>query len=1080
MTVGKILCVLLVAASPVFAAAAQPLADTDMEQPGLGPWEKYGTPTTLAKSDFARTGRQSLHVVTDNKDTVYVYEGVVRSIGDYQAGDVIQVSFWFNVKAGQAIIAGVGQTSFLSFATFPGTDWTRASLSLRCPKAGRYTLWISQAGAPADFFIDDLTLDVRRRANLGFVEPGQEWEMTSGPMNLLLCSKTGALAGIRNNITGRVAMPTGKRCPLVGLELLSADGQSCEAVPYDQLTLKLFLRTGPRGVVMRFTLVDLPIDVTMRVELGADGAATFTGKITNRSDRTVTGCEYPILMDLDLDADPSKVVLVHPDQCGRIEPNAIKGSGCQTSWPGRGVMGWMDLSGEKSGLYLATHDRSLTGTRMTAVPTSDRTFDMSLTRELVVPPKGQANLPPAVVAIHPGDWHASADRYRAWMQSWLAPPKSPPWIRDANGWVLVGLMNDIPFRRLPDYYREAQWMGMEYLQVHGQGIDWRYEDKEGKVHDLAETYLVPSPRLGGAEELKKAVGKVHQMGGHVTYYFLYDRWRPALSLADDMGTGKRSDIPKDLQPPPLDFYYQNALVENPGGKLPTEHPFGTERFMCLASPGWQDWMVRWAKLYATEYGSDGFYWDVMGRSGPSRCFNPRHNHEGQNAWAAGSRQVLARTLADGLAVDKDTTCAIEGCSDVLGDYVGFHMMSGATMTPNVFRYTFPSYLCVDGFSNHYWKMTQPEKARRVFLEGERFDIHGYQHQVKPIIDLRRRIKPFIDWPAVFKDTVGLAVSDPRVEARAFHRLDGRNKVIAVTLLNEQSVEGATVEVDLSPIGPAKTVHLFGLDGRLEKLAPGAGDRQILRVPKDRVSAAVLVAEVSPELAAVPWIEQIPRPGEDGAVLSVFQPAGPVRGLAWKVGWPKGFVPEEKALPAESDCLRRIAFHDPARLAGLTRWERVAASVTWPDGQAEAWTMLCPPLVNGGFEEVEDGWLVYWPAQPCFDNPGRGKACIKLDRQTAPKMMLISLAPLKPNCRYRFKAMVKRTGAQWAGAHVLEYLDNANFARSAALNSTKRGEWETLETTFTTQSDPRTTAVYLYNYDPDNPVYYDGLELEEVR
>jgi hypothetical protein len=49
-----------------------------------------------------------------------------------------------------------------------------------------------------------------------------------------------------------------------------------------------------------------------------------------------------------------------------------------------------------------------------------------------------------------------------------------------------------------------------------------------------------------------------------------------------------------------------------------------------------------------------------------------------------------------------------------------------------------------------------------------------------------------------------------------------------------------------------------------------------------------------------------------------------------------------------------------------------------------------------------------------------------------------------------------------------------------LDAAKRGQWETLETTFTTHPNPRTTAVYLYNDDPDHPVYYDALELEEVR
>ena len=186
------------------------------------------------------------------------------------------------------------------------------------------------------------------------------------------------------------------------------------------------------------------------------------------------------------------------------------------------------------------------------------------------------------------------------------------------------------------------------------------------------------------------------------------------------------------------------------------------------------------------------------------------------------------------------------------------------------------------------------------------------------------------------------------------------------------------------------------------------------------------------------------------------------------------------MPVESDCLRRIVFRDPARLTGLKRWHKVTVAVTWSTGAARAWTMLCPPLVNGDFEDVEDGWLAYWQAKPCADGPGQGKYCIKLDRQTAPKNMLISTTPLKPNCKYRFKAMVKRTGAEWAGAHVIEYEEGSKFTRSAALNAGKRGEWATLETTFTTHPNPRSTAIYLYNYDPDNPVYYDGLELEEVR
>jgi hypothetical protein len=95
-------------------------------------------------------------------------------------------------------------------------------------------------------------------------------------------------------------------------------------------------------------------------------------------------------------------------------------------------------------------------------------------------------------------------------------------------------------------------------------------------------------------------------------------------------------------------------------------------------------------------------------------------------------------------------------------------------------------------------------------------------------------------------------------------------------------------------------------------------------------------------------------------------------------------------------------------------------------------MLCPPLVNGDFEEAEDGQLVYWPAPPFQDDPGQGKSCIKLDRTTAPNNMIIQITPLKPACKYQFRAMVKRTGPQWAGAHVVEYEEGAKFVCSAAL------------------------------------------------
>ncbi|NSW56261.1 MAG: hypothetical protein HPY44_09615 [Armatimonadetes bacterium] len=1068
------------------------MPDGDMELPETGPWSVYGTPSVVEKSDFARTGARSLRVVTDNVQTMGGnYEGTSRALGRFEAGDLLRVSFWYWVREGKQMVVGIGPTYFIGrWVLPPSTDWTRADLSLRIPQPGSYTIWLSQTDAATEFFVDDFSVELVRRPELGTAPVGRRISLTGGPLRVTFCPDTGALAGIENLGTGEVYAAVGERRPLFSLQVLDEEGLGYQTLSFEQMKLTGMSTQDPQRLELSFRAQELPVSVTVTVRLSNDGAAHFGGRVTNDSHRPVMAFELPMVYGICPARDPEKLTLVHPYVCGQIVPNAIKSTGCQTAWPGRGVMGWMDLSGEQGGVYLATHDPSMTGTRLMALPAPGPSFDMSLTREIVVKPGETWDCPESVLAVHQGDWHASADRYRAYSRSWMKPPDAPQWMHDANGWLLIGVQNGVPFHRIPDVYRTAQWMGIEYLHVQGQGIDNMWFDEEGKRHSHALSYLYPSPKFGTPAELKDAIRRIHDNDGHVMFYYLYERWTPSHDVSDDFGTGTRADVPEEYLPPGPDFYPQNALIENPGGVPATEHPFMAQRMMCLGAPGWQEWMRRWAiDIYLKEYGADGFYWDVMGRGGPFRCFNERHGHQGQNDWAGGCAEVLDTVTREGRAINPDYSSAIEGCSDVLGQWVGYHLMSGATMTPNVFRYTFPDYLLVDGFANTTWKLTHPEKAHRVFLNGERFDITGYDARVKRIINLRRRIKPFIDWPAVFKDTVGLELSDPRVQARAFWRTDGRNRVIAVTMMNEEGVEGAQVTVDLSPIGAPKTVHVFGLDGRVEPIrdadATGTApdDFCVLNVPTDPVSAAVIAADVEPKLRVVPWLEQIMRPGEDGMELSLFCPMGWLGSCDVDGKFPPGELDiESQGVAPVSTCLRRARLLDRGHLRGLTRWSKIRLDVTWDTGTAGTWCVLAPPLVNGDFEEVEDGRLVYWGAPPCEEDPGEGKWCIRLDRDTAPLKHVSSLTPLKPNTRYRFRCMIRRSpnATQWAGAHVVEYLEGSTFERSAVLNSTRLGEWETLETVFTSHPDPRSSAIYLYNFDENEPAWFDGLELTEVR
>ena len=196
--------------------------DADMESADRGPWNIYGTPSVIEKSDFARSGLRSLRVVTDNRETMGGnYEGTSQSLGKFEPGDLIRVSFWYWVRGGRDIVVGMGPGQFQTRQVMTGTDWTRAEIPLRVTKAGHHSIWISQADDATEFFLDDFAVDVVRRPQLGTAEAASRAVLSRGPLRLALCRETGALCGIENMATGESYAQVGRRQPLFGIELLA-------------------------------------------------------------------------------------------------------------------------------------------------------------------------------------------------------------------------------------------------------------------------------------------------------------------------------------------------------------------------------------------------------------------------------------------------------------------------------------------------------------------------------------------------------------------------------------------------------------------------------------------------------------------------------------------------------------------------------------------------------------------------------------------------------------------------------------------------------------------------------------------
>ncbi len=1070
----SLLCLL---AGPLHAAAL-PFEDGDCEAPELGPWTVYGSPVTVQKVATPHGGQRAVRVVTDNQQTMSGYEGVSHRIGELAVGDRIRVRLWLRPVGGQVVAIGLGRTSFEGFWRLTDTDWFEAVLDFRCTTAGVHNIWISQFQAASEFLIDDVTVERQARPNLGVAPPEARVAAESAAARVWFDRDTGAICGLENKAVGETVAEVGPRQPVFGVECLAADGRSAEPLGFDRAKLVQFSRDGA-AVRAEYTVPEAGLSVVVDWRLAGD---ELIGRIrvVNRGERPVLAVNFPILQDIAPARDPAQLVLVDPYLCGRITRNAIKSAGCDTAFPGRGVMGWLDLSGERGGVSLASHDPSWTGTRITALPSSGKAFDLSLTPEIYLPKGAEWSSGEMVIGLHAGDWHVAADRYRAWLTSWQPAPDLPAWLRSCNGWVLLGCQNGIPFHALPRNYRQAEWMGVDYLHVQGEQLDGLYYDQDGKRRIGSFVLPLPNPLLGGPADAEEAVRAIHARGGHVMFYFLYERWAPSLSVDDFLGGGTRADLAGYRLPPPS-FYPENGLIERVGGKLPEDNPTFVHRNMCLASEGWQDWMAYWGvDVYAGKFGADGMYWDVMGRNGPFRCFNAAHGHHGENHWTRGTTAVMERMLRDGRKLNPDYSSAIEGCSAALRPYVGFHLMSGATQQPEVFRYTLPDVLLVDGFSNHTWKWSHPEKARRVFLAGERFDLHGYHAQIKPIVQLRERLRAFTDWPARFMDTVGVTVSAPEVQARRSVLSDGETRVVTVTFLNEAGRTDATATVDVSELGAVTAVHRFRLDGAIESLPAGGGSRLTVPVAPDAISAVVLTGRLAPSRAATPTVRQVMAPGPDLVEVTLFQPAGDPRatvalaaaGATWQV------VGDETPTPG----VRRLRYRPEPALATWDDWRRVTATATWSGGIASAWCCAAPPLVNGDFETVDGRWLRHWAVEPDLAEKHSGRASLRLDNDGKAMGHVSALTPLKPNTRYRMTGWIKR---HTTGSHVsiamIEYEEGSKFQVSAELGARgKQDEWERFETEFTSHAAPRSSAIYLYNRSGQGSAWYDDLALVEMR
>jgi hypothetical protein len=591
------------------------------------------------------------------------------------------------------------------------------------------------------------------------------------------------------------------------------------------------------------------VDVRCRFTLEDESPLLFCdvevdNTLDPRCSEDVVGVGFPQLRGICIGERSDDDTLVRPNRFGEKIRDPVGKCGTYSRtllYGGFASMMWMDIYDESAGLYIASYDRELILTALESTPDCYRgTMSLGMRKYAYVPVGHSWRSSPFVIGVHQGDWHWAADRYREWAESWMVKPNIPEKLKWSDGWYGVhfkaGGEIKFSFKDIRDLFEDAQYLGLNHVQLWGQMVG------DGCCY----RFYYPDPRLGTVEELKQAISLVKSKGGTIGFYFNIQAFSPSVR---EYLSARGISIPESEKTPDWMGEFRNYAQTNFDGSATVQYP-GREfendgfRIMCTYSEGWQKYLAHWVvEKYLREYGANFAYIDQTFSPPVSYCFNFAHGHRHHGCSAQGRVETIRRLSNEGRKLSQEFGLCIEGNGDSVGQYCSLHLytsFSSQTMhpAPEVFAYTFPDYIIIDGFANppvewigrcYYPDMDGEagleDLVNRVYLLGFRFDVtplppgsrikrgEPLTEHVRRLIALRKRVKQ-LQYASRFMDDLGLKCGSEKVVAKVFKDLKGRRVLInLIDYRPEKSRFLIEVDTDLYDLAGEVACRLYGVDGQ---------------------------------------------------------------------------------------------------------------------------------------------------------------------------------------------------------------------------------------------------------------------------
>lgn len=566
-----------------------------------------------------------------------------------------------------------------------------------------------------------------------------------------LDAATGAIVLLRNRLTGsqHIARPGLAsifriRCLLQSEMWVDAEsseqrvsrhsisdtegGGKCVRLEYDEVTL-----LGSRGILGV---------VAVEVKLGPDDEeAQWTISVLNNGQGTLQEVWFPLIRGIQrMGRDAGDDYLILPDRSGERIADPLNtfghhGDCVHIHYPKRASMQWMDLCDEAEGIYMVSYDKKLDCLPALhaekEIMGGEASLMMSFVAYPYVPAGGTWQSSPFGVALHPGDWHWGADRYRAWATTWFGKPENPAWLAESNGLAIVIAMHQngpvyYRFSELPVFFAEMQKLGVNMVYVigwSGKGLDTLYPEYD------------PAADLGGEQDLKDAIAKIREMGGHTILYIQYRLMDVYSRYFAEGGrdwamkspaAGPRANRSVDIGERERIEEYRWAGRPRTVGKFALPCPYVKE---------WQEVLINEVVKVVRDLGADGVYFDQLASSTAVLCHDGAHGHSTPAShWAQAHRTFLQNLTGELKKIRPDFCIAGEGTNDVLGEYI--HVHSGTVgpvigeSFPEVFRYSFPWHRIMQ-MGNQDNELIHAFATGRFLVAGRQDEVDGWNQEDSP-------------------------------------------------------------------------------------------------------------------------------------------------------------------------------------------------------------------------------------------------------------------------------------------------------------------------------------------------------------